>query len=210
LSFAELVGKVAMGEIGADDLVRQPGGLWIKASEVGVLRQHFPQGKAGDEAGQEFFNKLGRIYGVLLSQHREKVKAAVFGGCVLGCVLLAIVVFALVGDNRPRTNGADPRRAEAESKAIENDERNYTEFRKLVMYADPQGEVVCGLKVHGLKATIVVRRSRVGVQDSALRKEMERVRRESWARIACPDTPDLAELEVVDEDGNFVDRVCGK
>ena len=31
-SFAELVGKAALGEIAADDLVKQTGGLWTKGA----------------------------------------------------------------------------------------------------------------------------------------------------------------------------------
>jgi tetratricopeptide (TPR) repeat protein len=101
LSLAELVGKAAMGEIGADDLVRQPGGQWTKASEVGVLRQHFPRGKAGDEASQEFFNKLGRIYGNWPSLGKQE-KAVAFG-C---CVLLILVVLTFVWAISKSTNSA--------------------------------------------------------------------------------------------------------
>jgi tetratricopeptide (TPR) repeat protein len=41
LSLAELVGKAALGDIEADDLVKQAGGLWTKARDFRFLRQQF-------------------------------------------------------------------------------------------------------------------------------------------------------------------------
>jgi hypothetical protein len=41
LSLAELVGKAAIGEIAADDLVKKTGDLWAKASNFDVLQQQF-------------------------------------------------------------------------------------------------------------------------------------------------------------------------
>jgi GYF domain 2 len=41
LSLAGLVGKAALGEIEADDLVRLTGGKWVKARDVDLLQQQF-------------------------------------------------------------------------------------------------------------------------------------------------------------------------
>ena len=51
-SLAELVGKAAIGEIEADDLVKRSGGRWIKARDVDFLQQQFLLTKSREETGQ--------------------------------------------------------------------------------------------------------------------------------------------------------------
>jgi tetratricopeptide (TPR) repeat protein len=81
LSLVELAEKVVAGEIDADDLVKETGGLWTKVRDVGLLRQDFLSRSPGEKAPQGTLDNFSRF---------DLAAYLVVGG-----VLLALV--ALVG-----------------------------------------------------------------------------------------------------------------
>ncbi len=60
----ELVGKAFLGEVGADDLVKQTGGLWTKARDFGFLQEQFLPKKPREEASPAATDKLSRPVGI--------------------------------------------------------------------------------------------------------------------------------------------------
>jgi len=80
LLFAELVEKAVTGEIKADDLVKQTGGLWTKARDFGFLQEQFLLMDSREEARQEGLDQVAK-------------KALLIGGCVL----LAVVALVACG-----------------------------------------------------------------------------------------------------------------
>jgi hypothetical protein len=94
LSLAELVGKAAMGEIEADDLVKLSDGLWTKARGVGFLQQQFLLANFRKKPSQGTFENLLVFLGI----SRFQGELLVFGACLLLVVVVSAVVWAI---NRP-------------------------------------------------------------------------------------------------------------
>jgi tetratricopeptide (TPR) repeat protein len=94
VSLAELVEMAANGEIGADDLVKNHGGLWTKASEFGWLHQQFALRDSREEARRQAIIRRDRFHGIWLS----KDNLAIIGG---GVLLVLLLGFALWFSRRP-------------------------------------------------------------------------------------------------------------
>ena len=76
-SLAELVEKAIAEEFGADDLIKQTGGLWTKARDSDFLEQFLNKDRKRS-ANQAAHNKPERFQGIWLSK-----KMLVIGGCVM-------------------------------------------------------------------------------------------------------------------------------
>jgi tetratricopeptide (TPR) repeat protein len=92
-----LVEKAATGEIAANDLVKQAGGLWTKASDFEFLQEQF-----GLRASrQEALERLGRFHGIWISRN-----ALVMSGCVvLFLVSFAVASWAII--RRPTSDAVE-------------------------------------------------------------------------------------------------------
>jgi hypothetical protein len=88
-SLGELVEQAVIGRIGPDDLVKQTGGLWTKARDVGPLQEQFRL----TQTKQETLDRIGRFHGIWISK-----KNLVAGGCIL---LLLVGWYGLNRLNRP-------------------------------------------------------------------------------------------------------------
>jgi tetratricopeptide (TPR) repeat protein len=64
LSLIEVVTKAVVGEIAADDLVRQANGMWAKARDYNFLQQQFLLNIAGKEGCQRTIDKPAHFHGV--------------------------------------------------------------------------------------------------------------------------------------------------
>ena len=81
-SLGELAEQAVAGKIDADDLVKQTGGLWMKARELPALQEQFHL----KQVKQETLDKLGQFHGIWVSQKSLKV------GCAIAVGLLFVVV----------------------------------------------------------------------------------------------------------------------
>jgi hypothetical protein len=86
-SLAELIEKALVGKIGADDLVKQSGGLWAMARTFGFLRREFDIHASRALA----LEKLGQFNGLWLSK-----KALAIGGCLLLFLATSAVAWAFM------------------------------------------------------------------------------------------------------------------
>ncbi len=108
MSLTELVGKAFLGEVGADDLVKQTGGLWTKARDFGFLQEQFLPKKPREEASPAATDKLSRPVGIDGIWLSPETKAFVIGG---GSVLVALVVLIVAvwyAETKPTNTAQNP------------------------------------------------------------------------------------------------------
>jgi tetratricopeptide (TPR) repeat protein len=104
MSLAGLTEKAGAGEIQADDLIKQTGGLWTKAQDFGFLQQQFLLKASRARA----IANLARFSGIWLSK-----KTLITAAC-LACVLVALGASIVVWSNLKASREVDRRIAEVE------------------------------------------------------------------------------------------------
>jgi hypothetical protein len=94
MSLAELIAKAGDGEIEADDLVKQTGGLWTKAREFAFLQEEFLLRESREEVREEARESReeavvqpGQFSGIWLSQ--RVVTIGLFVGAFLSSFIVA-------------------------------------------------------------------------------------------------------------------------